>query len=910
MPNPVINPAVWAAGATFTVTGSSFVAVDVRVDDIANAPASMTVTAPAGATVHAFRNPNTWAGAGAQLLSGGAWVAAPVVLSGNWTVTVAPGGAATDPATITVENSDGVAPSGTLRLVLAGLAGGAATIEPGGGTLSIDRVLADPSFLNVQVTSGLPVKELDAVTLGATVQPTQATNPAPATPLPAPPAILSGWAEEPGNPLAVKDFASVGTAASFTAPAAYADTALSFRLTGTYDLDASGTATLGEPSGSHVLPVTVTTVRHGMVLVIDRSGSMGAGFGAGLSRWDAAVQAAHAWLDLFRALRPGDQHKAGIVTFEHDPCSWTPSPAADVTLRNPATGAAAAAMSTLVDLGNVPVLNLGAVDSCTPIGDALVKAFQAITAAMPAGSKASVLLLTDGYENSGRVTIAAAKGSAATTFAQERVTPALSFANGLVGERLYTIAVGDSVDEDRLNDLGAGFYQLTSEAKQVLPAFAEMLGEVLDAEPAMPIAFADPNFPNSLYFPVPTGEQKVAFLVPWDSATHELRVGWRTQGSAGDFTLVDPNGAGVLSFRRQTHGLIVVDIATVTGAGTATEWRLQHMNGNVAVALPADGALVMTDLVTRATVSFDKRQYFIGDAIRLACRINSGGVPVTRAKVYVDVARPGEGLGTFLATNADLYKPDRQEPRGTTGAAGGTLDPQKGKGLMFGTLLAILKLDGLPKVAEPDFELLDDGAHEDGKAEDGVFANLYKDTLKEGTYTFRFRIEGELPDGSRFSRLFVRSTWAGVRPDPFETEFVWKLIEDRTQDLAVAVLTLTPKSATREFLGPFREADIVLKVMHGQFDGRLVDNLNGSYSQRVLYRPYEFPIVSVSIYGQDMPPTGPGLVGPSLGGPSLGGTPPGTTGKGCLALWLAAIRCTCAGCVAALCRLFGKSSKT
>ena len=884
MPNPTITP--WAPGATFTVSGSTFIAADIRLSDIANAPISLTVTAPAGATVHVVRDPAGWNTAETELLGAGGWAAGLISLGGAWDVTIAPGGAVTNPATITVADPTGTHPGGTLRLLFRSLAGANAVVEPAGGTLSIDRVIANPSIVNPQVTSGLPVEELDSVTLGATVQATQSVNPAPASPLAALPPIASVWAPEAANPAAVGAFMSAGATASFNAPAAYQALILSFRLSAVYNLDGTGVASLTNPRNEHVLAVTVTTIAHGMVVVLDRSGSMGASFGGGLSRWDAAVRAAHAWLDLFRAFRPGAEHKAGIVTFEHDSCGWTTATNDDVTLRNPASGAAAATMSSLSGFGDAAQLVLGDVQSCTPIGDALVKAFQEMGEGMLAGSggkKGSVLLLTDGYENSGRVTIAATKGSAVTTFGVERITQPLAFANGLIGDRLFTLAVGSQVDADRLNDLGAGFYQLANKANEILPAFAEMLGDVLDAQPMVPTASVnDPdNPPHSLYFQVLAGEQSVAFLVPWTAAADNLSVGWRTQGSAASFATVNPVAAGVEYFRRQGHGLLVATIATVTGASAATEWRLQHISGGAAQPMTDADALCMIDLVLKAEVAFDKRQYFIGDTIDLSCRISHGGARVTGATIAVDVARPGEGLGTFLATNADQYKRLGHDLPRDIAKAG---DQFKGKGLMHAALLHILQMDQLPIVLPPTLKLFDDGSHGDGAADDGDYANGFTDTAKEGTYTFRFRIEGALPDGSRFSRLFVRSTWVGVRPDPSLLGVVWLGLEDLPFGIFGHLMTFKPKTASGELLGPFRADVINMSLFGGSFDGDLIDNLDGSYSRRVMYQGGQKPVVSIDIYGEKMEPTGP-FVG--------GGT--GTSGMTCWALWIAAFCCTING---------------
>ncbi|HEX8573135.1 MAG TPA: vWA domain-containing protein [Allosphingosinicella sp.] len=877
MPNPTITP--WGgATTTYTVNGSSFAAVDIRLSDIENSPASLILTAPNGATVHAIRDPGAWSDAGTALLTGGAWVGGPLLLGGQWNVQITPGGAVTDPATIIFDDPDGTNPTGTLRLVFRGLTG-QLTIEKAGGIQSIDRVLANPSILNAGVTSVLPVKELDAVTLGATTQATQSFNPMPSPALSALPPIVSAWNPQPANPAAVGNFMSAGNTASFDAPAAYSNLVLNFRLRSVHDLDGTGLASMTNPGNEEILPVTVNTVTHGMVLVLDRSGSMGSNFGPGVSRWDAAVRAAHAWLDLFRAFRPGNLHKAGIVTFEHDTCGWTPATATDVTLRDPSSGAVAMSMSALSGFGDVAQLNLGNVDSCTPIGDALIKAWEAIGSGLLGGSggkKASVLLLTDGYENSGRVTIAANQGAAATTFAIDRATSGHAFANNLIGNRLFTLAVGQQVDQQRLNNLGAGFYHMSTDATQMLPAFVQMIGSVLEAQEAMPIVVGnDPDNPtNALYYPASAGEQQIAFLVPWDSATDELSVGWRV-GSSGAFTAVNPAGSGVQYYQRQGHGLMVASIQTVTGQALATEWRVRHMVGNVAQPLNNAEVSCIIDLMVKAEPSFDKPQYFIGDEIRLNCRISHGGGRVTGATIGIDVARPGEGLGTFLATNAERYKATKEPPTGQSA------DPPKGKGQMHATLLNIFGMNDLPVVTPPDFKLHDDGAHGDGAADDGDYSGVFTDTVKEGTYTFRYRIEGKLPDGSNYSRMFVRSTWVGVKPDPGLLNAVWKSVE--VPNGVGSLVTFTPKTKSGEYLGPFQSDVIEITVSRGKFDGDLVDNLDGSYSQKVIHEDGRDPIVSIDIQGVRMDPTGPGLGGSG----TLGGD-----GKNCWKLWVAACRCT------------------
>ena len=843
MPNPTITP--WAPSATLTVAGSTFAAADVTLTDLANAPASLTLTMPANATVVALRDPANWAAAGTIILNPGAWVAGPVMVGGQWTVTVTPGAAATDPATVTIEDIDGSNPNGTLRLIARALTGNAA-FAPGGGGVSIDRILADPSLSGLIVTSGLPVEELANVGLKATVNHTESAKPA--AMVADPPTIVSVWAPEAANPAAVGNFVAVGDTATFKAPAAYAPLNLSFRITGAYDLDGGGLGSASNPRNSALLPIVVETVTHGMLLVLDRSGSMSANFGSGQSRWTASVRAAHAWLDLFRAFRPAGAHKAGILTFEHDGCGWKSAAAAgDITLRDPTNANPAGSMGALTPFGELTDLILGSPQSCTPIGDALVAGFAAISTALNTGSetkRASVLLLTDGYENSGNVTIAASVGSAMETFAAKRI--GLS-ANGLIGDRLFTIAVGQQVDADRLNDLGTGWYQMASDAKQLLPVFAEMLGKVLDAQPVMPLgSIVDPDvLPHALYFPMAAGDQKIAFLVPWSSSNDTINIAWRAQGSAAPFIPVSAVGAGVRSFRRKGHGVIVGDIAMITGStgGTAaTEWRMQHFGNGVAQPMTNDSVLCMADLMLKAEVSFDQRQYFIGDPIALSCGLVHGGAPVSNATILLDVARPDEGLGTFLGTHADRY---RAMLRDLPSDIAKSADQYKGKAHMHAVVLRALQLDQLPDVTPPAPDLVE-GAP-------GHYTSVFTDTAKEGTYTFRWRIDGNLPDGSRYTRVLVRATWVGVRPDPGLLGPIWTVGD------SAWTMTVKPKTASGELLGPFRAETIAMTVVHGSFSGDLIDNLDGSYSREVKGAGGRQPVVSIDIYGTPMNPTGPAI---------------------------------------------------
>lgn len=879
MPNPIINPDVWAAATPFSISNSTYVALDIALADIDAASGQAILTVPAGATVIAIRDPLNWTAPGTTLLSGGVWIA--VTALADWSLTVTPGVMATDPATLSLSSATSGA-SGRLRLVISGIVG-TLSAEPAGGDLSIDRILATPTILNAQVTAPpLPAHEHDNVAISASVSHSKVENPAPNPIPPAPPPILSAWSPDPANPIAIPSFLSTGASATFTAPPVYAATPVNFTLKAALDLAANAAFDPADPFTIATLgPVSIEMANYGMVLVLDRSGSMGESLGGGMSKWQAATQAAHAWADLFRAFRPGAGHLVGVVTFENNSPGWTLSSPTDVTFRNPSTGAAIAGplpMAPLSGFDNVTTWDLGNDQTSTPIGDGLVKAWTAVGTQLAPGDRGAVILMTDGYENAGAVTIAATQGAASAKFSDVRV--GLSAANALIGPRLYTLAVGTQVDDDRLNALGP-FVQITNSVDEIKGAFAQWLGEVLHADPAMPQPplAADPDAPaNALYYRVSTGERVLALLGQWNSVTDALRIGHRPQGSAAAFTLLAP-GAGVTVIKRSTHGLTRVDLTALLGPGApASEWRLQHVNA-ASTAQPGlvDRALVMVDLVTKVEVGFTQPHFFVGEPIGLETRIYSAGVAVTDATVLVDSARPGESLGTYLTQNAARYKQRRGDiPRSKT-------DPGKGKGLMVQGLFRMDNIDNLPILNASGLRLFDDGAHGDGLIDDGFYANVFNDTEKEGTYTFRFRVEGKLADGSQFARVFVRSTWVGLRPDPGQLGAVWTLLTDANVTPARSQLILMPMFR-EEYLGPFRGDAIDLKVYGGTLDGALIDREDGSYQATVIHDKGATPTVSVSIWGQPMAPTMPVPI-----------TPFGPLGTNCCKIWHLAIRCTLAG---------------
>jgi hypothetical protein len=180
--------------------------------------------------------------------------------------------------------------------------------------------------------------------------------------------------------------------------------------------------------------------------------------------------------------------------------------------------------------------------------------------------------------------------------------------------------------------------------------------------------------------------------------------------------------------------------------------------------------------------------------------------------VTVELARPGESLGTFLATNSGDYKPGR--PRRP--------DPQAPKAQMLAQLLQTHEWADLPIITPTGIfvdgsdTLYDDGAHGDGQADDGNYANRYVDTDKEGTYTWRVTIEASLPDGSQIRRVLTLSKWVGISVAP-KTSQVLTAAPIKSGNVLLTAVTVVPCDARKELLGPFRAGDVHFAVRGGSF---------------------------------------------------------------------------------------------
>ncbi|KAM3090261.1 choice-of-anchor X domain-containing protein [Phormidesmis sp. 146-35] len=718
---------------------------------------------------------------------------------------------------------------------------------------TITRIMSDPVSAITAPTPGAIVPEKNSVNLTAALANGTAAAP---TVIGAPiPTITYTWNRTSGgDAIAVTAFPTIPSASQtfpFNPPGVYGNKTINILVTTRFEApELLGVGVLENTSVPQAL-VIVPRTQH-LMLVLDRSGSMSG------SKWENAQTAARILAQLFAGLRkdvsPTD--KVGVLVFEDNTCNW----------HNPPFNALVTPILPLssIDLifgdefNDICTLDFGPAGSCTPISDGLLKAMELFNGLGVADDpRFTIILLTDGYENSGTTRVD--PSTSAPAFVRNFSVARNDYPNVNSRLSIYTIGLGSTVQDDVLNNLPlpagagpAGIYRNVTDVGLIKQAIAQMVGFSQEAQPIAPMPpLTTDRSPlgQQIYLRLEPKVNRLGLAIEWNNRTDTIELARRNQGDTAAFLSLD---VGVE--RCPKHGFVTVDLAQLYGGEDsvpATEWRVVHRSGGIPQAISADNLLAFVDLFVKADIEFDRNEYYTGDVMTITCRIRAGSNPVTDAKVTVELARPGEGLGTFLATNGANYKP--VQPSGA--------DPAHPKLAMLQQLLRQNELNELPILKPPSIfadgsnQLFDDGNHEDGSANDGNYANIFKDTSKEGTYTFRFLVEGKLPDGSMFNRLFTISKWAGVKVDSLSSSVVLNFGLDASRGFRAAQIFVTPRDRSGEYLGPFRTSDVAFSTTAGQFQGDIISLPDGRYTQVIVYPQNEVPIVTVQVQGKEFLPT-------------------------------------------------------
>jgi hypothetical protein len=149
--------------------------------------------------------------------------------------------------------------------------------------------------------------------------------------------------------------------------------------------------------------------------------------------------------------------------------------------------------------------------------------------------------------------------------------------------------------------------------------------------------------------------------------------------------------------------------------------------------------------------------------------------------------------------------------------------------------------------------LYDDGNHDDGWANDGLYANFFNDTKVPGDYTFRFVAEN-IPsgDGKLTTREWTKSFNNQVNIKQRKSIVNFNQISS-SADKTLYYIRVVPKDTYGNFLGPGFPVTVNFKTTQGEKEIILDDNIDGIYSKKVSFSREisRYPNFTVSVHKED-----------------------------------------------------------
>ncbi len=548
------------------------------------------------------------------------------------------------------------------------------------------------------------------------------------------------------------------------------------------------------------------------ILLLDRSGSMGAPATASTTKWDEAVAAANLFSSLYGdGLPPVSTANVGL--------SSTHTLAFGRFRTQPGFDAQYLPASGFNPATPVTVLPAEAPGGGTPIGQALTDALARFT--VGTWKRRHLILLSDGMSNVGTPTFSDVFDFPATHL------PSIAD-NANTGIKAHAIS-----------------YTVAGETSaEVLSTFVNHYGGAFHGTGAELIDL-DPNALREMFLTV------LSDVIPVERA--EIPGGTATLEDGLDRTIFVTTGASISAVHSNaTTAALPGGSTTTTGSANGYAWAIvdQPIEGVWNVTAPAGAqkfALYDVALRMRCTVE----DQGLGKPIRLTAHVQHKGVPVTGADIFVGVQRPGESVGaltTQFARSGGLVKAVRSGILKSSVLASGLVDvaavssrrdvavvaqSTEADVSLRGTLL-----DAAEEARNLKLQILGNSIrlHE---TEPGVYVGEVDSslTVEEGLYSFRFRGRGLTPAGKPFVRDSRISKALSPIPDPrrSETSIVRSAALGGKVTWTVSAL---PMTATGRPVGPALGGQLVFQYVDSADRKALppivtIDRLDGTYAAHI-----------------------------------------------------------------------------
>lgn len=243
------------------------------------------------------------------------------------------------------------------------------------------------------------------------------------------------------------------------------------------------------------------------------------------------------------------------------------------------------------------------------------------------------------------------------------------------------------------------------------------------------------------------------------------------------------------------------------------------------------------DKQAKPLLNFDgKKAFATNDDLPVRLELVAGGVPVTTAKVVARLVRPQEDLGDFVS--------NIQVPKDSLSQALNQDSSSLGQAKINAVAAQAGYRAALERETEHEILLTHIG--------NGVFTGTFPGSQNSvvGGYRVIARFEGSLPSGEPFEGWELEGAYFDFA-HPDDITLHEQLIATNKLDDPY-ILQITPTNRFNRRLGPAQERRIYVKLSQGSV-GKIVDNLDGSYSIPLNVPAGANPTVTVGVIDPNTP---------------------------------------------------------
>jgi YVTN family beta-propeller protein len=259
--------------------------------------------------------------------------------------------------------------------------------------------------------------------------------------------------------------------------------------------------------------------------------------------------------------------------------------------------------------------------------------------------------------------------------------------------KVYTVGLGTAVDQNLLSNIASqtgGKYYSSPTDSQLIDIYNDIAGNVLGLDTIL-----EKNINMNV-------NDVASIPVKIDSSVTEATFSINYAGSNVDLILSKPDGSMINPSNAATDPDVkyVADSnykfyrVSVPAVG---KWTMKLKATEMPVGGEEVSAVVHSSSTFSMSTSTDKRQYNQGDKVKIIANFSETVIKISKADVKANIT--------------------------------------------------------LPDSSTKHLVLYDDGKHGDGKANNGIYANYFSNTLLKGNYSVDVVSTGSLHDGSQFSRI-------------------------------------------------------------------------------------------------------------------------------------------------------------